>query len=67
MSLNDKVSHVTIMGNIKGMILQVKVPLDQRDYLRFLWWNNGDVGNLLVTYRMTVHLFCEVFSPVADC
>jgi hypothetical protein len=59
-------NRVAMMGDIKGMFLQVKVPPDQRDFLRFLWWNDGDIGNSLVTYRMTVHLFGGVWSSIGQ-
>lgn len=46
-----------IMCNIEGMFLQVRVPQRQRNYLRFLWWDDGDVQGDVKEYRMTIHLF----------
>ncbi|XP_070547949.1 uncharacterized protein [Ptychodera flava] len=46
-----------------------RVPSDQqckdgdRDLLRFLWWEDGDLDKDLVEYRMTVHLFGAASSP----
>lgn len=30
------------MADIRSMFYQVKVPPKDRDYMRFLWWPNGD-------------------------
>ncbi|KAK0152604.1 hypothetical protein N1851_005873 [Merluccius polli] len=54
---------VAFMGDIKAMFHQVKVAEEDRDYLRFLWWPDGDVTKDLAEYRMTVHLFGAVSSP----
>jgi hypothetical protein len=39
------------------MFYQVKVPVTDRDCLRFYWWKNGDIETTPIEYRMTVHLF----------
>ena len=44
------------------MFLQFMVPPTQRDYLRFLWWQNGDTTRLPSHFRMTRHLFGAVSS-----
>ncbi|XP_034151514.1 uncharacterized protein LOC117595338 [Esox lucius] len=54
---------VALMADIKAMFHQVKVSEDHIDYLRFLWWPDGDVQQDLVEYRMKVHLFGAVSSP----
>lgn len=54
---------VAFMGDIKSMFHQVKVAEEDRDFLRFLWWSNGDLTQDLVEYRMTVHLFGATSSP----
>ena len=54
---------VAFMGDIEAMFYQVLVPAEQRDFLRFLWWPNGDMNGTLVEYRMTVHPFGAVSSP----
>lgn len=51
------------MGDIQAMFHQVKVAEEDRDFLRFLWWPNGDVTQDLMEHRMTVHLFGAVSSP----
>ena len=45
------------------MFYQFGVKPEQRDFLRFIWWRNGDLTTEPITYRMTVHLFGAVSSP----
>ncbi|XP_052407932.1 uncharacterized protein LOC127953079 [Carassius gibelio] len=59
--------QVAIMADIKAMFHQVKVAEKHRDYLRFLWWPQGNLEQGLVEHRMTVHLFGAVSSPSVAC
>ncbi|KAK7904466.1 hypothetical protein WMY93_017073 [Mugilogobius chulae] len=54
---------VAFMGDVKAMFHQVKVAEGDRDFLRFLWWPEGDLSREVVVFRMTVHLFGAVSSP----
>ena len=54
---------VAVMGDVQSMFHQVRVPEEDRDLLRFLWWPKGDFTKKLEEYRMTVHLFGAVSSP----
>ena len=54
---------IGFMGDIEAMFYQVHVPINQRDFLRFLWWSNGDLDANMEEYRMTVHLFGAASSP----
>ena len=45
------------------MFHQFIVREEDRDYLRFLWWPNGDVSQYPKEYRMKVHLFGATSSP----
>ena len=54
---------IAFMSDIKSMFYQVQVAKEDRDFLRFLWWTNGDLTKKAVEYRMTVHLFGAVSSP----
>ena len=54
---------VAIAMDIKKMFYQFHVDEDDRNYLRFLWWKNGNLDNVPSEYRMTVHLFGAVLSP----
>ena len=56
---------IAINANIEGMFNQVKVPVDDRDVLRFLWWEDDDPAKPPKHYRMTTHLFGGVWSPSA--
>lgn len=51
------------MTDVKSMFYQVKAPLRDRDYLRFLWWPKGDLNKDPEEYRMTVHPFGAKSSP----
>ena len=54
---------VALMADIEAMFSQVKVPMECRDYQRFLWWPEGDVDRPSEEYRMTVHIFGATSSP----
>ncbi|KAL8567648.1 hypothetical protein ACOMHN_054460 [Nucella lapillus] len=45
------------------MYHQFHVSPRHHDYLRFLWWPNGDLSQSPVEYRMRVHLFGAASSP----
>jgi len=48
---------IAFMSDIDAMFYQVRVPEGQRDFLRFLWWPDGDLMQNLEEYQMNVHLF----------
>ena len=50
--------------DVENMFHQCFVSETDRDYLRFLWWPNGDIKQELKEYRMKgVHLFGATSSP----
>nr|XP_055074289.1 uncharacterized protein LOC129453915 [Misgurnus anguillicaudatus] len=51
------------MTDIKGMFHQVRVAEENINYLRFLWWPDGDITKELAEHRMLVHIFGAVSSP----
>ena len=53
---------VAFMCDVEGMFLQVHVAPEHRNFLRFLWWEDGDFKPP-TEYRMKVHLFGAVSSP----
>lgn len=55
--------QVAIMMDIKSMFHQFIVKEQDRDLLRFLWWEDGDTSKPLQEYRMKVHLFGATSSP----
>jgi hypothetical protein len=54
---------VALTCDIEAMYHQFMVNPDQRDYLRFLWWEDGKLDSPPTEYRMAVHLFGAVSSP----
>ncbi len=40
--------RVVIMADIEAMFHQVRVPKDDTDLLRFLWWHDGDLTQNIV-------------------
>ncbi len=55
------------MADVKAMFHQVKVAAEDTDFLRFLWWQDGDLNQEPVDYRMNVHLFGAMSSPSCAC
>lgn len=54
---------VAVTCDIEKMFHQFLVPPDERNYLRFLWWEGGDLEKEPQEYRMAVHLFGATSSP----
>ncbi|XP_073766183.1 uncharacterized protein isoform X2 [Danio rerio] len=54
---------VAIMCDIERMFHQFHVKAEDRDYLRFLWWDNGNLEAQPSVYKMKVHLFGAASSP----
>ena len=61
--LRFRKEEVPFMADIKCMFYQVKIPPEQRNFVRFLWWPDGNLDNELCEYEMCVHLFGAVSSP----
>ena len=55
--------NIATSCDIEKKFFQFFVPEKPRDYLRFLWWLDGDTSKTPRDYRMTVHLFGAVSSP----
>ena len=55
--------RVAILCDIEKMFFQFRVNQEDRDFLRFLWYENGDTTKEPISYRMTVHLFGASSSP----
>ena len=54
---------IALMCDIEGMFHQVHVNPEHRNFLRFLWWENGRIDTEPTEYRMMVHLFGATSSP----
>ncbi|KAK0140258.1 hypothetical protein N1851_022806 [Merluccius polli] len=60
----EKVPQAQVQRNDgHAMYYKVQVQQNHRDFLRFLWWPEGDISKPLEVYRMKVHLFGTVSSP----
>ncbi|XP_057302738.1 uncharacterized protein LOC130636904 [Hydractinia symbiolongicarpus] len=55
--------QVAVAGDIESMFYQVKVPDNQRDMLRFVWWPEGNLDDELPEYQMCVHVFGGTHCP----
>lgn len=54
---------VAIICDIERMFHQFLVTPGHRSYLRFLWWEHGDLDSEPKEYQMAVHLFGAASSP----
>lgn len=54
--------RIAFTCDIEQMFHQFMVHQNHRDYLRFLWWKNDEMSDVVV-YRMCVHLFGATSSP----
>ncbi|TKS65758.1 hypothetical protein D9C73_028515 [Collichthys lucidus] len=61
--LRFRQEHIALMADIESMFHQVRVMENHVDFLRFLWWPNGDLSQPLKEHRMAVHLFGASSSP----
>ena len=55
--------QVPFIADAEAMFHQVRVPEDQWSLLRFFWWENGDIRNLINDHEMCVHLCGGISSP----
>ncbi len=58
-----RLERVAFIGDIDAMFHQVRVIREHQNFLRFLWWPQGDLDASLQEYAMTVHLFGATSSP----
>lgn len=54
---------IAFTADIEAMYHQVRVPDDNADLQRFLWWPAGDLNRDIAEYRMMVHNFGAATSP----
>ena len=48
---------IVFLADIEAMFCQVRVSLEHRDLLRFLWFEDGDYDKPTEEYQMLIHLF----------
>ncbi|XP_035986916.1 uncharacterized protein LOC118560197 [Fundulus heteroclitus] len=54
---------IAIMCDVEKMFHRFHVSPEDRDFLRFLWWKDGNTNTEPKEYRMRVHIFGAVSSP----
>lgn len=54
---------IALMCDIQKMFHQFHVVEADRNFLRFLWWKQGDLNSQPSEFRMKVHLFGAASSP----
>ena len=55
--------RIAVMADIESMFYQVRVPDSDSSFLRFLWWEDGNMAGDLQEYQMLLHLFGAISSP----
>ena len=58
-----RLENIALMTDVQAMFHQVKVSERHVNFLRFLWWPEGDTTQSPVEHRMKVHIFGAVSSP----
>ncbi|KAL9975992.1 hypothetical protein ACROYT_G013221 [Oculina patagonica] len=61
--LRFRQERIALVADIQSMFLQVKVPAEDADALRFLWWEEGDLNRPPGEYQMVRHIFGAKDSP----
>ncbi len=54
---------IAVTCDIEKMFHQFHVQKNDRNYLRFSWWKDGDTNSVPIDNQMKVHLFSAVASP----
>ena len=54
---------VAVTGDIKQMFFNFEVNEKQRNFLRFLWFQDSNIEKPIIEYRMRVHVFGNAPSP----
>lgn len=55
--------QIAINCDVEKMFHRFHVTPEDRDFLRFLWWENGNTAREPKEYRMRVHIFGAASSP----
>jgi len=61
--VRSRLQQVAFMADVEAMFHQVKVPKEDRKFLRFLWWPSGNVDEKMQLFEFTVHPFGAISSP----
>ena len=57
---------IAFMTDIEKMYFQIRVAEKHRDFLRFLWWKDGDFSNDPIDHVMGAHIFGGVSFGVCS-
>ena len=60
--LNFRKGKIPVMADIESMYYQVLVPEEHRKFLRFFWWEDGDLNREPIEHEMCVHPFGAISS-----
>ena len=55
--------EIGFVADIEKMFHSFWVPIEQRDAVRFFWWDSNRAGNELKIYRANVNIFGSRSSP----
>ena len=61
--LRFRMEPIAVVADIEDMFMQVRVPLQDRGALRFLWWQDGNLDGTPKEYQMVAHPFGATSSP----
>ena len=61
--LRFREEEIVILGDIEKMFYQVRVPNCDRNFLRLLWFPDGNIEAKPEEYRLCVHVFGATSSP----
>jgi len=61
--LRFRQERIVLAADIQSMFLQVKVPPEDADALRFLWWEDTDFHKPPEEFQMVSHIFGAKDSP----
>ena len=56
-----------VTADIKGMFYNIRIPESDRDFMRFLWFQDGNPDNPIVEYRLTHQVPGLTDSPSNAC
>ena len=57
---------MAVMADIESMFHQVGVPDADSFFLRFFWWEDGNMPRELQEYQMVIHLLGATSSPPCE-
>ena len=61
--LRFRAGTIAVTSDIEKMFYSVRIPLTDSNFLRFLWYDAGDINSTPVQFRLRVHVFGAKSSP----